>query len=170
MIRLGIFAVVSQVPYAYLRYGTFLVYNDFNFLFTLLIGFAILYCYEQVYHPVVRWVAVLVLTLASNWCDWGIWAVLWIMAFYFFRNNKQYTLYAFIAIAILRVIEYLIRYAVAGLPVYLQLFQLGTLLFIPVLYVYNGLNGSRKPFHKWFFYIFYPLHLLILFLIISFVL
>ena len=30
------------------------------------------------------------------------------------------------------------------------------------LFGYNGESGSRHPFHKWFFYGFYPAHLLIL--------
>lgn len=32
---------------------------------------------------------------------------------------------------------------------------------VPLLMQF-GYNGSRKPIHKWFFYIFYPLHLLVL--------
>ena len=36
-------------------------------------------------------------------------------------------------------------------------------LVLPLLTVfYNGQCGSRKPVHKWFFYIFYPAHLLLL--------
>jgi hypothetical protein len=169
LIRLGVLAVVSQAPYAYLKYGTILVL-DFNFIFTLLIGFAILTCYEQVANPLVRWLGVLILTLASNWCDWGIWAIMWIIAFYFFRQYRQYTVYAFIAISVLRVVSLVVRSALSGGIFYLQLFQLGTLLFVPLYYSYNGIGGSRKPFHKWFFYVFYPLHLLALYLLIAFVL
>ena len=35
-------------------------------------------------------------------------------------------------------------------------------LFLPFLGIYNGQPGSRKKFHKWFFYVFYPGHLWIL--------
>lgn len=38
-------------------------------------------------------------------------------------------------------------------------------LFLPFLLIYNGEKGSYHPIHKWFFYIFYPLHLWILHLI-----
>lgn len=43
------------------------------------------------------------------------------------------------------------------------IYQLGVLL-VPLLlhYTYNGKAGSKKPIHKWFFYVFYPLHLLVL--------
>lgn len=41
--------------------------------------------------------------------------------------------------------------------------QLGVFV-VPVLIqcCYNGQGGSKKIVHKWFFYIFYPLHLLAL--------
>lgn len=35
-------------------------------------------------------------------------------------------------------------------------------LFLPFLLIYSGKKGSYHPIHKWFFYIFYPLHLWIL--------
>ena len=40
-------------------------------------------------------------------------------------------------------------------------------LMVPIMlrFFYNGQVGSRHPVHKWFFYIFYPVHLLILALI-----
>lgn len=38
-------------------------------------------------------------------------------------------------------------------------------LFLPFLLFYNGKKGSSKPIHKWFFYIFYPVHLWILHLL-----
>ena len=48
-------------------------------------------------------------------------------------------------------------------PMWSGLFQLGIFLVIPLIqYCYNGEGGSKKPFHKWFFYFFYPAHLLLL--------
>ncbi|MDE7366459.1 MAG: conjugal transfer protein TraX, partial [Lachnospiraceae bacterium] len=43
------------------------------------------------------------------------------------------------------------------------LYQLG-IFMVPLLiqFCYNGEGGSRKPIHKWFFYIFYPAHLVLL--------
>lgn len=42
-------------------------------------------------------------------------------------------------------------------------FQLGVLLPPLVLrFLYNGQGGSKAAVHKWFFYIFYPAHLLLL--------
>jgi hypothetical protein len=44
--------------------------------------------------------------------------------------------------------------------------QLGMLLTIPfIMLCYNGKGGSRSGFNKWFFYIFFPVHMLILALI-----
>ena len=39
--------------------------------------------------------------------------------------------------------------------------MLGVLLVYPVLKLYNGERGKAK-WMKWFFYIYYPLHLIIL--------
>lgn len=46
-LRLLLFAVISQFPYAYLHYGTILSF-DFNVLFTLLAGFITLLCYDKI--------------------------------------------------------------------------------------------------------------------------
>jgi hypothetical protein len=42
-------------------------------------------------------------------------------------------------------------------------FQMG-IIMVPliILLLYNGKGGKKNAFNKWFFYIFYPAHLLIL--------
>ena len=56
-------------------------------------------------------------------------------------------------------------------PWYHAAYEFGEFL-VPLVFLlfYNGQSGSRKPFHKWFFYIFYPLHMLVLWILSSFVL
>jgi hypothetical protein len=169
IIRLALFAVIAQVPYAYLNHRTILTY-DFNFLFALLIGFAIMMCYDSMRNPLWRWLAVLALTFASNFCEGGIWAVMWIIGFYIFRYNKMYSIYSLTAITVFRVLYLTFYYMVAGGVFYAYFYLLGALLFIPCLFSYNGKCGSRKPFHKWFFYVFYPVVLIVLYVLVTFVL
>ena len=42
------------------------------------------------------------------------------------------------------------------------LWQAGSVGFIPLIYFYNGQGGKSSKFSKWFFYWFYPAHILIL--------
>jgi hypothetical protein len=169
LIRLAVCAVVAQVPYAYLNHGTLLTY-DFNFAFTLLIGFALLTCYSAVQNPLTRWLGVLILTLLSNFCEGGVWAVMWIAGFFFFRYNKQYSIYSFAVITVVQVLYYTFYTVIAGGAFYAHFYLLGALLFIPCLYSFNGNGGSRKPFHKWFFYVFYPVELILMYVLTAFVL
>ena len=43
-----------------------------------------------------------------------------------------------------------------------HLYQCGIFLAIPLLACYNGRRGRRSRVIKWGFYLFYPLHLLLL--------
>lgn len=37
-----------------------------------------------------------------------------------------------------------------------------TFLVIPFMFLYNGKEGRKSSFSKWFFYAFYPIHLWVL--------
>ena len=163
-IRLGIFALVSQVPYALAHYNTILKL-DFNMIFTLFLCFLILLVYEYMPDSNLRWVLIGGLIGASFICDWGIFAPLYVLGFYIYREDRKGQLKAFITISIGLVILNVAFCLGQGYHWYGELWQLGVFLFIPVLFLYNGERGSRAPFHKWIFYFFYPLHLLVLWLI-----
>ena len=45
---------------------------------------------------------------------------------------------------------------------YSQVWQIGVILFVPIIYLYNGKPGNKSTFNKWFFYLFYPLHLVVI--------
>jgi hypothetical protein len=55
------------------------------------------------------------------------------------------------------IVTYSIVYAIFLNLVY-GLIQISVALAIPILYQYNGTRGKWKGM-KWFFYIYYPLHL-----------
>lgn len=45
--------------------------------------------------------------------------------------------------------------------------QLGIFLVIPLLQFYNGEPGRKTVVNKWVFYVFYPLHLILIWLILK---
>ena len=99
----------------------------------------------------------------SYFSDWGIFAPLWVLCFYIFKGKKTkqaVSYYILTTLAIILKCVIINNYSWSNV-----LIQLGLFLFIPLLYLYNGEKGKSNKFNKWFFYIFYPLHLIILYLV-----
>ena len=163
-IRLFVFALISQLIYAPLHHGTLFV-ADFNMIFTLFLAFLMLCCLESVEKPVLKWAVITGLVFVSFFCDWSIYALLFVFLFYCFRGEKKKQATAFSCVVFFVVGAESVNCMLNGVPWYLALFQSGLFLFLPFLYLYNGQGGSKKTVHKWFFYIFYPLHQAVLGLI-----
>ena len=70
-LRLAIFAVISQVPYA-LAHKHSILSTDFNMLFTLLISFLVLCVIESECNAVLHWLGCSLLIISSVFGDWGI--------------------------------------------------------------------------------------------------
>lgn len=159
--RLFVFAVLSQFAYAY-AHGNSLLTPDFNMIFTLFLCFLILLANEKIESSALKAAAIISLTAISYFCDWGIFAPLWVLNFYIFRENKERKTLFFSIIAGMVVITSVVFCVLNGYHWYGELWQLGLYLFIPVVFLYNGKSGSKNSFSKWFFYLFYPLHLILL--------
>lgn len=96
--------------------------------------------------------------------DWYYISVLWIVGFGIFRGRFRSQMIIFIIIGFLfHAIPVLIR---SG-PAYA--FQFGIVLAIPLLALYKGRRGKKSQMSKWLFYIFYPVHLLILYILKNYV-
>ena len=96
-------------------------------------------------------------------------ADLMVLFFYYFRDDRKRLLIFYSLASALLVITDVTLLIIQHYYWYQELWQLGMFLFIPLLLLYNGEPGSRHPFHKWFFYVFYPAHLLVLWGICFFV-
>ena len=102
--------------------------------------------------------SLLVLCILSVFGDWAMFDVLYALTFFRYRENPREKWLTFSGITLVCCVSML-----GNEPIWSGLFQLGIFLVIPLIqYCYNGESGSKKPFHKWFFYVFYPLHLLVL--------
>lgn len=162
--RLLAFAFVSQLIYAPLHHGT-LFAADFNMIFTLFLAFLMLCCLESVEKPLLKWAAIAGLAWVSFFCDWSIYALFFVFLFYCFRGDKKKQAIAFSCVVFLVVGAESVYCVLNDVSWYLALFQCGLFLFLPFLFLYNGQGGSKKAVHKWFFYIFYPLHQAVLWMI-----
>lgn len=152
MIRLGIFALISEVPFDFALFRSVFSLSYQNVYFTLLIGLITLYGMRyfngtdfknQILRVVCLFGGLLVAYLLRT--DYDMYGVLLIVVLYQFREKPIW------------------RDFTAGIVLLLcSLLEItGLLAFIPI-HLYNGQRGKQM---KYFFYIFYPAHLLILGLI-----
>lgn len=147
MLRLGVFAVISEIPYDLAFRDTVLEFGHQNVFFSLFIGVVMMYALEKNAEWPIKvtevllamWVAVFLRT------DYGFKGILLISNYYFLRRYRW-------------------RKHVAGavwnlLWNQIQRYGVFATVFL-VLY-----NGEKGPSMKYFFYLFYPLHLLVLYAI-----
>ncbi len=166
-LRLLLFAVISQIPFmlAFEQEGLSMIY-------TLFCCFLILVTMEKVDNQIVRAALGALLMLATVYGDWAIVAPLFTIFFYRGRGDRRKTaigfLVCFLLFSMLNVQSYMngepgdwTAYAVChGLLSGVGILAAG----IVILFFYNGERMERgKNFSKWFFYLFYPGHLFVLY-------
>jgi len=166
--RLLVFALISGIPYI-LAMGFF----QLDVLFTLLICFLILCILDKSWAKWKKVLLTVLLTLSTVFCDWAIALPLAAILFWKARGDRQKQATAYFLIFLLfwalNVPGYAPRSAaypfLSGYALLHGFFAALPLLFsgCTVLYFYNGKKSEdHAAFHKWFFYIYYPAHLLIL--------
>ncbi len=162
--RLLVFGLISQIPYALSHYNK-LFAADFNVIITLFILFLMLTAIEKIKNGFLNRIVVLALIASTYWCDWGVIGPLMAWIFYQYHEDRKMQVRYYAAVCMIQLVSAATVLSMKGLHWYGELWQAGLFLVIPVLLWYNGRPGSRAAFHKWIFYIFYPLHLLIIWFI-----
>ncbi len=157
-LRLFIFAIVSEIPF-YLFHT--IISNTFalNVMFTLFLGLFCIWVWEKApFKPLAVWFIIVACIIAelSN-MDYGYWGVLLVFIFYLCRSNKFMLAFGFLGMLLLKYVPFFIKYNLYYKYVAFFIFTL--LAIIPIL-LYNGEQGKKI---KYFLYIFYPVHLLLLY-------
>lgn len=165
--RLLIFAVISQMPY-------YLAFRDFqlNMLFTLFFCFLILYVKENVIIPEKRTAFILLLVFVTVFCDWSLFAAVFTLFFSECRENggwnkKNLMKYYGISAVVFACFNFNPARPILQALVLAALSSTGIVLSgIVVIHYYNGERAAHgRTFSKYFFYLFYPVHLICLVLI-----
>ena len=170
--RLFLFALLSHVPYMWASmsftdwrslipfYGGSIL-NQTGVMWSLFCGLVMLRVDgSEKIKPWLKPILIILLCLASFPADWSCIAALCVLAFGTNRGRfKAQMLWMCFYVALYATVYFFALDKVYGL------IQLAVVLAIPILAMYNGKRGNNprvNQWMKWGFYIYYPLHLLIL--------
>ena len=155
--RLFLFALISHFPFV--LFFDLSWWEGTSVIWDLLMGLvALSFCLNGKVSTFGKVFAVILCCLLAWTADWNYIGVLWVVCFGVFRGNFRMQMLGFTFIgAILYIIPGLVDMGSEAI------FRLGILLTIPLFILYSGKRGKKLTIIKWGFYMFYPLHLLILY-------
>ena len=159
--RLLILALVSHVPFN-IAFGLPLSpLKGTSVIWALALGLIAVTALKSATIRLPLKLAILIVCCAASYtANWNFVAVLWIAAFGFFHGNFRRQMLAFCVIGMafhLSLVYYRFGFS--------HWYQLGIFLAIPLLALYNGKLGQKSKVLASGFYVFYPLHLLVLYLL-----
>ena len=153
--RLLIFALISEIPFDLAFYGSIELSHQ-NIFFTLFIGLVMMYFLEKS-HDTWNKISIISMAMIAAFIllvDYNIVGIIYILLFYLTKDMVRIKRLPLIAIVLS-----IVNLGLAGMT------QQFSLLALPLLFFYNGKLGPVNKMAKSFFYIFYPLHLGIFYLI-----
>ncbi|MBQ1659406.1 MAG: hypothetical protein II059_06125, partial [Clostridia bacterium] len=115
---------------------------------------------------------ILLLMFAAQLCDWGANAIYFTLAFELSRNKGRKTqIVAFSVVVLVILLPSIIKIASSFADNGYTIYRFGMFLPVPAILLYNGKRGGSstsvsKNVSKYFFYAYYPLHILILSLLL----
>lgn len=149
MLRLLAFALISEIPFDIAMYSQPFYWGHQNIFWTLMLGLVVLYLVERLPNRLLGFIAGVALMVVAQLVntDYAAGGVILIFVLYYFRE-KQWLKYVLMAII------FLLGFGST------QLF--GLIAVLPMM-LYNGQRGKHSM--KYFFYVFYPAHLIVIQLI-----
>lgn len=164
LLRLGIFAVISHFAYCFafgLNYIPFRtgVFNQTSVMYPLFVAVLVLWLQDTELKRLngsIKNVLIFVLVWSAFPADWSCIAVLAIIGIYRNRGDlKKQTAVMMLWVFLYAAVSFFFVNKTYGI------IQLFVILVYPLMKRYNGQRG-KAAWLKWFFYLYYPLHLAII--------
>lgn len=165
LFRLIIFALLSQIPYDLAHRAVIPDFTGLNIFFTLSIGLAAIIITKQVKNTFLFLFITSIFGLVAEFMDagYGIYGIFIIALFYRYFDHFRFsfiaqslTAFIFNTIPVLLADRIMLRTSINQINT-IQPFALVSLFFIGL---YNGKEGPKM---RYLFYLFYPLHFLLIY-------
>lgn len=162
LLRLGICAVVFQIPDWF-----FGIHYALNIFATLFFGLAAILSFDKLKEKSIAlsWIAAIAISVIAecSGADYGAYGVFYILVFYLAAGNVLWTVAGTVILhAAYAAYELIYSYMSAGTAFFSHWLQIYSMLSLPIIALYNNQRGRKM---KYFFYLFYPAHLIILYVI-----
>ena len=165
-VRLLVFGILSQLPFMLA-----LKQKNLNMMFSLLLCLGVVWIEEHVKNKGERTTLLCVMVCCSFWTDWALLAPVFTILFANAYGDRRRMTGAYVKVTgiflLLNVLSYENDYSLGMALVHAGCACIGLAVSgVIILYIYN--KEKKRKVHgweKWFFYGFYPVHLLILWLI-----
>ena len=163
ILRLGIGILLAELPFDILFEGGF-TWAYQSVMVTLTLGAIMLLCMRKTEKKGVKLLLVIPFTVLAELakCDYGGWGIAMIAVFGLFDGAGLQTL----GLLLVNGCMESARVPILGIPVSVQLFAV--LAMVPIA-LYSGRKLSHSKTLQWAFYLFYPVHLLLLWIVLGFV-
>lgn len=149
--KLGVFALISEIPFNLMLSGNIFYPNKQNVYVTLFLGVVLLFILTRGSNKIIQLLFSVLIILIAGYAriDYGIRGVLLIVLLFILRDKKNHQI-------------------VCSFPFLSGGYAAWCGIFLTLLY--NNKRGFIKsPLLKYAFYVFYPAHIVILFLIKNFI-
>ncbi len=158
--RMIIFAIISQIPFMLFRtlVGE---WKMLNVMFTLLLGLIAITVYDKEKRKYISIPIIILLIWMGKILkvDYGWYGVTTVILLYLLKNNKLFIPFSYL---LLLIFYYYSRIKSFNFGVEIILCILFSWSSTFIMMIYNGKEGKKL---KYFYYIFYPLHMIIIYLI-----
>ena len=156
--RLFLFAIISQIPFM-LFHSILSTEFSLNIFFTLLLGLACIFIYDKSNYKILGIIASIAIGIIAqiSHCDYGFYGVAIILIFYIFKDNFINASIFFILATAIKYLVPIIKYGFNNVYLYLFIFTIISAIFLAT---YNGKKGKNT---KYLLYLFYPIHLLLIY-------
>lgn len=170
-LRLFAFGLISEIPYDFLLYGGIFAGESQNIMFELALGVAVLFCAEKIIKEkqYLFFIPAAALVLLSELLrfSYGIYGIMLILTAYITREkgSRIQALYsAGTTIIFNSMVDFSLPFVFGPLEILStnSIQSLAIFAAVPIM-LYNGERGRYRL--KWFFYVIYPAHLLLLILV-----